>query len=143
MRGVEEPLPQASARGGAGQRAGFLVECGQQVGQRLAPGAAPTAYVEIVVGVDPPAKSGDKADECGIVVAARAEGRQFHDDALRTLRKGPKTWVHTPTSEQRAAWQEFANALAPQIRGQLVPAPIYDEVQQLLREFRASQLAAK
>ena len=76
-------------------------------------------------------------------VAARAEGRQFHEDALTTLRKGPKTWVHTPTSEQRAAWQEFANALALQIRGQLVPAPIYDEVQQLLREFRASQLAAK
>jgi len=40
--------------------------------QRLAPGAAPAEYVEIVVGVDPPATSGARADECGIVVAARA-----------------------------------------------------------------------
>ena len=33
-----------------------------------APGGAPATYAEIVVGVDPPAKSGAKADECGVVV---------------------------------------------------------------------------
>ncbi len=75
--------------------------------------------------------------------AARAEGRRFHEDAMNTLQKGPKTCVHTLSPEQRAEWQEFANALGPQIRGKLVPAAIYDEVQQLLREFRACQLAAR
>jgi phage terminase large subunit-like protein len=46
--------------------------------QRRTPGATPANYVEIVIGVDPPAKSGAKADECGIVVAARAEGGAIH-----------------------------------------------------------------
>jgi len=35
-------------------------------------------YAEIVVGVDPPARSGAKADECGIVVAARLVGGEAH-----------------------------------------------------------------
>ena len=39
--------------------------------QRLAPGAGAGDYAEIVVGVDPPAKSGAKADECGIVVVGK------------------------------------------------------------------------
>jgi len=35
-------------------------------------------YAEIVVGVDPPARSGEKADECGIVVVARTVGGEAH-----------------------------------------------------------------
>jgi TRAP-type C4-dicarboxylate transport system substrate-binding protein len=75
--------------------------------------------------------------------AARAEGRRFHEDAMNTLRKGPKTCVHTLTPAQRVEWQELASALGPQVRGELVPAAIYDEVQQLLREYRACKLAAR
>ena len=44
--------------------------------QRVAPEAAPRAFVEVVVAVDPPARSGSKADECGLVVAGKAgDGR--------------------------------------------------------------------
>jgi phage terminase large subunit-like protein len=39
---------------------------------RISGSAAPGDYVEVVVGVDPPATSGARADECGIIVAARA-----------------------------------------------------------------------
>jgi phage terminase large subunit-like protein len=35
-------------------------------------------YAEIVVGVDPPARSGAKADECGIVVVGRMVGGEAH-----------------------------------------------------------------
>ncbi len=35
-------------------------------------------YAEIVVGVDPPARSGAKADECGIIVVARMVGGEVH-----------------------------------------------------------------
>ena len=35
-------------------------------------------YAEIVVGVDPPARSGAKADECGIVVVARRVDGEVH-----------------------------------------------------------------
>ena len=43
--------------------------------QRVAPQSAPSEFAEIVVAVDPPARSSAKSDECGLVVAARAEGR--------------------------------------------------------------------
>lgn len=71
----------------------------------------------------------------------RAEGRRFHDEALVTLRKGPKTHVHTPTPEERTQWEALAVELEPKIRGKLVPDQIYDEVQQLLKEFRAGKTA--
>ena len=41
--------------------------------QRIEPEAAPREFAEIVVAVDPPARSGAKSDECGIIVAAKAE----------------------------------------------------------------------
>jgi phage terminase large subunit-like protein len=46
--------------------------------QRIEPTAAPREFAEIVVGVDPPARSGTKSDECGIIVAARAESGVFY-----------------------------------------------------------------
>ena len=51
--------------------------------QRLALDKAPDSYPEIVIAVDPPAKSGPKADECGIVVAAK--GTNGHVYALADL----------------------------------------------------------
>ena len=46
--------------------------------QRVAPEAAPKEFAEIVVAVDPPARSGSKSDECGLIVAARAENGLFY-----------------------------------------------------------------
>jgi phage terminase large subunit-like protein len=46
--------------------------------QRVEPAAAPREFAEIVVAVDPPARSGAKSDECGIIVAARAESGVFY-----------------------------------------------------------------
>jgi TRAP-type transport system periplasmic protein len=74
-------------------------------------------------------------------VAIRKEGRRFHEDALQTLRKGPKTEVHTPTAAERIEWQKLGLELGPKVRGKMVPAPIYEEVQQTLKEFRAAQPA--
>ena len=73
----------------------------------------------------------------------RAEGRRFHDEALVTLRKGPKTHVHTPTPEESAQWEAFGVELGPKIRGRIVPDQIYDRVQQLLQESRALKMAGK
>ncbi|HLX97378.1 MAG TPA: terminase family protein, partial [Roseiarcus sp.] len=39
---------------------------------RIAGSAAPGDYAQVVVGADPPATSGARADECGIIVAAKA-----------------------------------------------------------------------
>ena len=50
-------------------------------------------YAEIVIGVDPPARSGAKADECGIVVVARTVGGEAHVIAdLTTQGETPGQW---------------------------------------------------
>ena len=46
--------------------------------QRRPADAPPAEYCEIVVAVDPPARSGANADECGIVVAGRTRGGEIH-----------------------------------------------------------------
>jgi phage terminase large subunit-like protein len=90
--------------------------------QRLAPGGAPTTYVEIVVGVDPPAKSGAKADECGIIVAARAEGGLIHVLAdLSSQGDTPGRWAARVVS----AFRRFeANRVVAEINngGEMVEA---------------------
>ena len=90
--------------------------------QRLATGGAPATYVEIVVGVDPPAKSGAKADECGIVVAARAEGGAIHVLAdLSSQGDTPGRWAARVVS----AYRRFAaNRVVAEINngGEMVEA---------------------
>ena len=46
--------------------------------QRVRPEAAPQEFAEIVVAVDPPARSSAKSDECGLIVAARAQSGLFY-----------------------------------------------------------------
>ena len=46
--------------------------------QRLPSGGPETDYSEIVIGVDPPAKSGAKADECGILVVGKTPSGLIH-----------------------------------------------------------------
>lgn len=46
--------------------------------QRLPKDAPRAEYVEIVIGVDPPARSGAKADECGVIAVGRTAGGIIH-----------------------------------------------------------------
>jgi hypothetical protein len=45
--------------------------------------------------------------------------------------------VQAVTPEAEAEWRRQAEQLYPMIRGKLVPAERFDEVQRLLREYRA------
>jgi phage terminase large subunit-like protein len=61
--------------------------------QRVAPEAAPKEFAEIVVAVDPPARSGSKSDECGIIVAAKAQNGLFYVLAdLTSQGETPGAW---------------------------------------------------
>src|ERR1700689_1266097 len=61
--------------------------------QRVAPEAAPKEFAEIVVAVDPPARSGPKSDECGLIVAAKAENGLFYVLAdLTSQGETPGAW---------------------------------------------------
>ena len=46
--------------------------------QRLPADGPATEYCEIVIGVDPPARSGAKSDECGIIAVGRTHGGIVH-----------------------------------------------------------------
>ena len=51
--------------------------------------------------------------------------------------------VHKPTAEEQAKWQEFAAHIQPMVRGKLVPADLFDQVQALLAEYRKSNQKEK
>lgn len=73
--------------------------------QRLPQDTPPAEYAEIVIGVDPPARSGAKADECGIVVAGRTSGGVIHVLAdLTTQGETPGQW----SARVVAAFRRFA-----------------------------------
>jgi hypothetical protein len=45
--------------------------------------------------------------------------------------------VHVLTPDQEATWRAAFEELYPDIRGRIVPADIFDEVQRLLKDYRA------
>ncbi|MGO8799583.1 MAG: DNA-packaging protein [Roseiarcus sp.] len=61
---------------------------------RVTGSAAPSDYAEIVIGVDPPATSGARADECGIIVAGKAaDGAIYVLADLSSQGDTPAAWA--------------------------------------------------
>ena len=71
-----------------------------------------------------------------VKIKSRKEG----DEAVAAMRKrGVKVTPMPPDVE--AEWRTAAQALYPQIRGRIVPADIYDQVQALIKQAQASKPA--
>jgi TRAP-type C4-dicarboxylate transport system substrate-binding protein len=51
--------------------------------------------------------------------------------------------VHTLTPENEKEWQKFAEEVYPMIRGKIVPAEMFDQVQSVLKDYRAAGGPAK
>ncbi len=68
----------------------------------------------------------------------REAGRREGDEAVETMKTRWNLQVHPvePGGELEAEWRARAEAVYPKIRGGIVPAEIFDEVQRLLREYR-------
>jgi TRAP-type C4-dicarboxylate transport system substrate-binding protein len=71
-------------------------------------------------------------------VEMRALSRREQEQAVAAMRK---RGLHVqPVSPQvEAEWRALAEGLYPMIRGRMVPAELFDEVQRLLVEYRAAQ----
>ena len=68
----------------------------------------------------------------------RIKARQEVDEAVEAMKKrGLK--VNVPDAAQSREWAELADKLYPKIRGKMVPADTFDEVQGYLKAFRAGQ----
>ncbi|MBI3875304.1 MAG: TRAP transporter substrate-binding protein DctP [Verrucomicrobia bacterium] len=76
------------------------------------------------------------AAEAGEAIKQRS--RVESDESVEAMKKrGLKVQPLTP--EALAAWQKVGDEAYPRIRGKIVPTEMFDEVQSLLKEYRASQ----
>jgi TRAP-type C4-dicarboxylate transport system substrate-binding protein len=71
-----------------------------------------------------------------LVKSSRAES----DQAVVAMQKRGLT-VHHATPEIEAEWRTWAEGVYPKIRGGLVPAEEFDEVERMLGEYRKSAAA--
>ena len=71
-------------------------------------------------------------------VRMRALSRREQQESVDAMRKRGLV-VQPVTPQVEAEWRAMAEALYPQIRGRMVPQALFDEVQRLLREYRAAQ----
>ncbi len=72
----------------------------------------------------------------------KARGRQEAEESVETMKKrGLK--VQPVPAQVEAEWRRLAEEVYPKIRGDMVPAEMFDEVQRLLKEYRAGGAKAK
>jgi TRAP-type transport system periplasmic protein len=74
------------------------------------------------------------AEEAGDQIKRRS--RTESDESVEAMQRRGLT-VHKVSPELEAEWRSFAESVYPEIRGRVVPADIFDRVQELLREYRA------
>jgi TRAP-type C4-dicarboxylate transport system substrate-binding protein len=74
------------------------------------------------------------AQETGAEIRKRS--REENEESVRAMQKRGLE-VHELTPEQLEAWRRYAEAAYPRIRGEIVPADMFDSIQRLLEEYRA------
>lgn len=80
-----------------------------------------------------------------LLAIAREEGealkttvRKLNDDAVKAMVDRGLT-VHAPSAAEVDGWVKAAELAYPQIRGKVIPGPIFDEVKKLAEDFRAGK----
>jgi TRAP-type transport system periplasmic protein len=68
----------------------------------------------------------------------QALGRKENQEAVEAMQKRGLQ-VHPVSKEADEEWRRFSEGFYPRIRGSIVPADMFDEVMQILRDYRATQ----
>jgi TRAP-type C4-dicarboxylate transport system substrate-binding protein len=76
------------------------------------------------------------AAECGQEL--QTNGRQENQASVEAMQKRGLQ-VHPVGREAEEQWRKFSESLYPNIRGPIVPAAMFDQVVQVLRDYRAAQ----
>jgi len=66
----------------------------------------------------------------------KATGRAEGEQSVETMKKKKGLKVQPVNPQVEAEWRQVAESVYPKIRGNMVPADMFDEVQRLLREYR-------
>jgi len=72
----------------------------------------------------------------------RADSRREDDEAIQAMVQKQGLKVTHLTPEARREWMAEVDKVSPRIRGDIVPADMYDRVKATLKEFRAGQPTA-
>jgi TRAP-type C4-dicarboxylate transport system substrate-binding protein len=72
----------------------------------------------------------------------QALGRKEAQESIESMQKRGLQ-VHAVSPEAEQEWQRFSEGFYPKIRGGIVPADMFDNVMQLLREYRGQQGASR
>ena len=75
------------------------------------------------------------ATEAGEQIKTKSRAESI--ESVEAMKKRGLT-VHSVSPEAENQWRVFAEGIYPKIRGSIVPADMFDEVQHLLKEYRAS-----
>ena len=75
------------------------------------------------------------AKQTGQIV--QANGRNESEQAVKTMTQKWNLKVHSVSPALHAVWRKEMERFYPQIRGGLVPADMFDEVQRLIGEYRS------
>jgi len=68
--------------------------------------------------------------------ALQANSRNENEEAIAAMKNRGLT-VHPMSEEMDTAWRKAAESFYPSIRGTLVPADIFDDVQRIIKEYRS------
>jgi TRAP-type C4-dicarboxylate transport system substrate-binding protein len=68
-------------------------------------------------------------------------GRREGSESVTTMKDRWGLKVHPVSPEVEAEWRDAAEAVYPSIRGDIVPAEIFDEVLRLIEEYRTAEAA--
>jgi TRAP-type C4-dicarboxylate transport system substrate-binding protein len=72
----------------------------------------------------------------------QASSRADNEKSIEAM-KNRGLQVHPMTPEAEKEWEKYFEAVYPQVRGKLVPADIFDEVQGVLAEYRSAMPQAQ
>jgi TRAP-type transport system periplasmic protein len=79
----------------------------------------------------------EAARDAGLQI--KAKSRAESDQSVQSMKKRGLT-VHPVTPQIDLEWQKLSEGLYPKIRGGIVPAELFDQVQSLLGQYRSSSV---
>jgi TRAP-type C4-dicarboxylate transport system substrate-binding protein len=68
--------------------------------------------------------------------------REENNMAIEAMKKRGLQ-VHPLSPELETEWRQFLEAVYPKMRGTMVPGDVFDEVQQILKEYRTGPQAGR
>lgn len=80
------------------------------------------------------------AAEAGAQIKSRSRAEE--DESIEAMKKRGLT-VHSLSPAEELEWRNLAEKVYPMIRGKIVPADLFDEVRNLLKDYRAAHPEAK